>query len=182
MQEDLYEILEVAESASLAEIKSAYRRAVLRAHPDRGGTPAQFRRVHLAWQTLGDSDRRRRYDWRRNNAQLSADLVLIETTLGEMELDDVSEDEIEQSEEVDQLQEDDEVEDIVADVCQQVFVARCRCGGRFRLRLSRADVLRVLDEPVDIVVPCALCSFVARVRCTVEDLIGEDSDLDNDEA
>jgi hypothetical protein len=37
---------------SMAEVKAAYRRAALKAHPDRGGTAEQFRRVHEAYKRL----------------------------------------------------------------------------------------------------------------------------------
>lgn len=42
--------------ASLVEIKSAWRAAVLSAHPDRGGDPAEFRRVHAAYELLMSPD------------------------------------------------------------------------------------------------------------------------------
>jgi hypothetical protein len=48
----LYEILEVSPAATLAEIKSAYRRLASQVHPDQGGTRALFRLVQEAYETL----------------------------------------------------------------------------------------------------------------------------------
>jgi curved DNA-binding protein CbpA len=59
---DCYAVLGVTPSASLAEIKAAYRRFVLRAHPDRGGEAAEFRRVTEAFKTLRDPVKRLEYD------------------------------------------------------------------------------------------------------------------------
>ena len=57
-----YEVLGVGLDASPAEIKRAYRRASKSAHPDGGGSPAQFAVVKLAADTLGDEKRRAKYD------------------------------------------------------------------------------------------------------------------------
>jgi len=47
-----YEILGLSPDASPSEIKAAYRRAVMRAHPDRGGSEEDFRRVQKAFEDL----------------------------------------------------------------------------------------------------------------------------------
>jgi molecular chaperone DnaJ len=63
---DLYEILGLTQGASLGEIKRAYRRLARRFHPDinPGDRAAEhrFRQIQLAYETLGDEGRRRRYD------------------------------------------------------------------------------------------------------------------------
>lgn len=63
---DFYEILRVSQRASNAEIKSAYRRLARRLHPDRNdGSPEktrEFRKVVLAYETLGDPKKRAEYD------------------------------------------------------------------------------------------------------------------------
>jgi hypothetical protein len=63
---DFYEILRVSERASNAEIKSAYRRLARRLHPDRNdGSPEktrEFRKVVIAYETLGDPKKRAEYD------------------------------------------------------------------------------------------------------------------------
>lgn len=48
-----HEVLGVAVDASEAEIRRAYREALLRTHPDKGGDAEQFRRVQEAYEALG---------------------------------------------------------------------------------------------------------------------------------
>jgi hypothetical protein len=48
----MYEILEVPSGATMAEIKSAYRRLAPQVHPDQGGSKALFRLVQEAYVTL----------------------------------------------------------------------------------------------------------------------------------
>ncbi len=58
-----YLTLGVAESATAAEIRSAYLTKAQVAHPDRqGGSDQQMRAVNDAWAVLGDPDKRRDYD------------------------------------------------------------------------------------------------------------------------
>jgi molecular chaperone DnaJ len=63
---DLYDILGVAHDAGEADIRRAYRRLARRYHP--GVNPgdaearARFEAIAAAFETLGDPDRRRRYD------------------------------------------------------------------------------------------------------------------------
>lgn len=60
--ETLYETLGVKPDATPEEIKAAHRRAVKAAHPDAGGSRAQFDRVQLAYGLLSDQSRREDYD------------------------------------------------------------------------------------------------------------------------
>ncbi len=55
----MYEILEVSDDATLAEIKAAYRRLAPQVHPDLGGSKALFRLVQEAYETLTGPDRDR---------------------------------------------------------------------------------------------------------------------------
>jgi hypothetical protein len=45
-----YEILEVHPFANLSEIKEAYRKKAMEHHPDKGGTPEMFNKIHKAYQ------------------------------------------------------------------------------------------------------------------------------------
>ncbi len=64
---DLYAVLGVAEAASAAEIKAAYRALVKRHHPDAGGDDTTILALNAAWEVLGDGERRRRYDRSRRS-------------------------------------------------------------------------------------------------------------------
>jgi hypothetical protein len=58
-----YDVLGVRPDASAAELRQAYLAMARRHHPDRvGGSAEQMRALNLAWETLGDPERRRRYD------------------------------------------------------------------------------------------------------------------------
>lgn len=59
----LYDDLGVAKDASADDIKSAYRKAANKAHPDRaGGSVVQFQKIQKAHDILMDEDARKRYD------------------------------------------------------------------------------------------------------------------------
>ena len=65
--ENLYEILGVSETATQDEIKKAYRKLALEHHPDKGGNEEKFKKVSVAYDTLGDEQKRRDYDNQKNN-------------------------------------------------------------------------------------------------------------------
>jgi curved DNA-binding protein CbpA len=61
----LYDILRLPRSASIDQIKSAFRKSALRHHPDRSNDPeseACFRIIYNAYSTLSDPEKRKRYD------------------------------------------------------------------------------------------------------------------------
>ncbi|KAJ4779348.1 DnaJ protein P58IPK [Rhynchospora pubera] len=66
-RKDWYKILGVSNTASIAEIKRAYKKLALQWHPDknqdkREEAEAQFREIAAAYEVLGDDDKRARYD------------------------------------------------------------------------------------------------------------------------
>ena len=66
MKEDYYDILGVSKGASDAEIKKAYRKKAIQYHPDKnpGDSEAElnFKKAAEAYEVLGNSDKKARYD------------------------------------------------------------------------------------------------------------------------
>lgn len=73
MANDLYKILEVEKNATPEEIKKSYRRLSLKYHPDRnqGGEEStkKFQEISMAYETLGDKDKRKLYDDTHNTSR-----------------------------------------------------------------------------------------------------------------
>jgi molecular chaperone DnaJ len=65
--ENLYETLGVNENATQDEIKKSYRRLVKEKHPDAGGNEEEFKKISVAYDTLGDEGKRKQYDSQKNN-------------------------------------------------------------------------------------------------------------------
>lgn len=74
-----YDILGIRPSASIEEVRKAYRRKALATHPDKLDQSAtaedkrhaenKFRRIREAFEVLGDSQKRREYDAHLNSSQ-----------------------------------------------------------------------------------------------------------------
>ena len=57
-----YDILGVSREATAQDIKTAYRKLAMEHHPDRGGDESHFQKISQAYDTLGDPNKRSRYD------------------------------------------------------------------------------------------------------------------------
>ncbi|MEP7200677.1 MAG: DnaJ C-terminal domain-containing protein [Chloroflexota bacterium] len=78
---DYYKILGVEKKATEAEIKKAYRKLAQQYHPDKNpnnkSAPEKFKEINEAYEVLGDTDKRRKYDqlganyqqWQRHGGQ-----------------------------------------------------------------------------------------------------------------
>jgi curved DNA-binding protein len=62
---DYYQTLGVSQDASPEEIKKAYRKLANQHHPDKGGDQAKFKDISVAYETLGDQNKRAEYDHMR---------------------------------------------------------------------------------------------------------------------
>jgi curved DNA-binding protein CbpA len=59
---DPYDVLGLERSAATSAVKTAYRKRVRTAHPDRGGDPDEFLIIVRAFDVLSDPDARRMFD------------------------------------------------------------------------------------------------------------------------
>ncbi|MDO9204420.1 DnaJ domain-containing protein [Methylotenera sp.] len=72
---DYYAVLGIAANASLAEIKTTYRKLASQFHPDKNSAtdaPAKFRQVQEAYEVLSDVDKRKTYDENRRRSLLDS--------------------------------------------------------------------------------------------------------------
>lgn len=68
---DYYRIMGLQPTATLAEVKSAYRKKASALHPDRNPAVrarAEFQEMQEAYEVLSDADRRRAYDDNRRRS------------------------------------------------------------------------------------------------------------------
>lgn len=64
-EENLYDVLGIKRTATQKEIKQAYKRLAKESHPDKTDDPEatnKFTKINEAYETLGDSKKRREYD------------------------------------------------------------------------------------------------------------------------
>ena len=66
MKEDYYKVLGIDKDASESEIKKAYRKSAIKYHPDKNpgdkDAEAKFKQAAEAYEVLGNSDKRAKYD------------------------------------------------------------------------------------------------------------------------
>ena len=66
MKEDYYEILGVSKNATTSEIKKAYRKKAIQFHPDKNpddkSAETNFKKAAEAYEVLGNSEKRSKYD------------------------------------------------------------------------------------------------------------------------
>ncbi|OIN93578.1 MAG: molecular chaperone DnaJ [Comamonadaceae bacterium CG1_02_60_18] len=75
MHQDHYAALGLRSSATLADIKKAFRQQASLHHPDRNASPdapARFRRVQQAYDVLSEPDKRKAYDDNRQRNLLDS--------------------------------------------------------------------------------------------------------------
>lgn len=62
-----YSVLGVSEDATQDEIKKAYRKLAKENHPDKGGDEETFKKISVAYDAIGDEEKRKEYDIQRKN-------------------------------------------------------------------------------------------------------------------
>merc|ERR1719199_1660096 len=60
--ENLYDLLGVAPTASLMDIRMKFRQLVVTEHPEKGGDAKKFAKLNKAYGVLSDQEKRRQYD------------------------------------------------------------------------------------------------------------------------
>lgn len=62
MARDYYEVLGLKKGATDSEIKKAYRKLVMKHHPDKGGDEEKFKEIAEAYETLSNVEKKANYD------------------------------------------------------------------------------------------------------------------------
>ena len=62
-----YNILNVEENATSDQIKKSFRKMSMKYHPDKNnGDDQKFKEINEAYEILGDTDERKKYDFKRS--------------------------------------------------------------------------------------------------------------------
>jgi DnaJ family protein A protein 2 len=69
---DYYEILKISKKATMDEIRSSYKNLAKQHHPDKGGDKEKFQEIQTAYEILSDDNKKREYDFQRNNVNNNA--------------------------------------------------------------------------------------------------------------
>eukprot|EP00943_MAST-04B_sp_MAST-4B-sp1_P009181 g9181.t1 len=104
-----YDVLGVEPNATFGELKDAYRKIVVKYHPDKGGDTAVFQTIQTAWSVLRDPDSRRRYDAEKlaNAIKSFKGIVAAEVPLADFDYD----------------------------VTEEIYSFACRCGDFYEIEL-----------------------------------------------
>ena len=62
MENNLYNVLELDNTANDKEIKKQYKKLAMIHHPDKGGDPIKFKQITDAYEILSDPDKKEKYD------------------------------------------------------------------------------------------------------------------------
>ncbi|GAB6025984.1 hypothetical protein CHUAL_011952 [Chamberlinius hualienensis] len=136
--EDYYSVLKVSRTATINEIKAAFKNLSLKHHPDKQGANTnipetrQFIKIYEAWTTLNDPNLRVTYD--RKLADYEALQIL--PVDQELVIDDMNYDENE-----------------------EMYRKTCRCGGEYAIVKSELNT-------EDVYLNCDTCSLCIHVYCT----------------
>ena len=65
--ENYYDILGVGENSTQEEIKKSYKKLAKEKHPDVGGSEDEFKKISVAYDVLGDEQKRNQYDISKKN-------------------------------------------------------------------------------------------------------------------
>lgn len=152
-QHDLYSILDIQAATTVNEkdLRAAYKRALLRHHPDKHGVTntnptVSVDQISLAYKILSDAKLRAEYDAvrRQDDNLLPTKFKIFHTGLDTFDLDDLSFDEH-----------------------SGTWSKECRCGIGGGFVLSEAELESHIDDR-EIIVGCKGCSLWIRVLFSVE--------------
>lgn len=155
--EDHYTILGIPTTATLDQIKAAYRSAVLHSHPDKLTTTSssnshpQFLAIQRAYETLIDPVQRKDHDTTLASQSAKRDVHINEQVdINDMDLVRQEEDEQQQ---------------------QQYLSWSCRCGGCYIISVedvaTQQQGMMHHPPPPPLLIPCSTCSLY--IQLTTQD-------------